>query len=163
MYILTRYKTFKIIRKTQLTLVALLRFCFKIIASKSKMLRLEVVLPVKEPLVATFSKIHAEKMLIFWGFFTSKKKLATICIRTCAVTSKNMHLRKAWKFLNFLKNKDYFVRTPPFLLYNNSIKVANFWGFLSSKRTICGYFWQKPALTSRKYVAVQGKNVSNST
>ena len=59
MYILTRYKTFKIIRKTQLTLVALLRFCFKIIASKSKMLRLEVVLPVKEPLVATFSKIHA--------------------------------------------------------------------------------------------------------
>ena len=53
----SRYEPEKVIQKTQNTLVVLIHFHFRVIASKCSFLR--VFLPVREPLVATFSETRA--------------------------------------------------------------------------------------------------------
>ena len=53
----SRYEPSRIIRITQIALVALLRFCFRIITSKMLILMFSV--PIRESLVATVSETHA--------------------------------------------------------------------------------------------------------
>ena len=108
-----RYRPFKTISKTWFTSVTLLRFWFRIIASK--LLIFEVCLSLKERLVATFDETRAP---------TSRKSEVFQDLDIPKLTPK-------YKFL---------CHTPAFSFLNNGLKNDNFWSSFASEKTAGNYF-----------------------
>ena len=105
-----RHEHCKINIKIQISLVTLLRPCFRIISSK---------------------------MLIFEVCLLLKTLLATTLIETREFTSRNYELN--WTFQNHKKHKLLWFHSFV-LLQNNNLKNANFLDLFTSKRIIGGYF-----------------------
>ena len=123
-----RYRPFKTISKTWFTSVTLLRFWFRIIASK--LLIFEVCLSLKERLVATFDETRAP---------TSRKSEVFQDLDIPKLTPK-------YKFL---------CHTPAFSFYNNGLKMIIFEVRLPLKKPLVTTLTETRPFTSRNYEVIK--------
>ena len=107
--------------------------CFRIIASK--MLIFEILLPLKEPLVATFGE-------------------------KCALTSRKYIVVQAMNLQNHPKNTNYFGYTSPFSIQNNSLKMLVSEVFVPVREPLVATFSETRAATSAKDIVKRGMNIS---
>lgn len=168
-----------------MTLVVLIRFCFRIIVSE--VLIFQVHSTFNEPLTATldekpkltskmyvvmtnyfrrtawylFQKIVSKKPILEI-FFTLKKVQVITFTEMRAFTLRNYVVKKDLEVLKLSKKINYFDHIPSVFIQNNSPKNESFLDFSSLKEPLVAIFSELSAVTFSKYVSEQDINLPKS-
>ena len=113
-----RHQHSKFVRQTSIIFLVLLRFCFR--KKALKVLTFWILLPLKEPLVATFSKTRAlmSRKKYFWNRHEPFKffRQTSIFLSALLLLTENMYLNKIYRCQIYPRQINLFGCTPPFLL-----------------------------------------------